>query len=87
MVNPDPHVRTPSRGANIVDQPRMDFEPRFVGEIMPEIALEQNDAGGLQFSQKRAVLRVENRQGLEPDKKMMANGSNGVTAHAASPRP
>jgi hypothetical protein len=59
------------------------LEPSFVGKIMAEIALEENDAGGAQIGKKRAVVVVEDRRRPKANQKMIPHGGDGVPEHAA----
>ena len=83
VVDGDEHALAPGCRTDIGDQPRVALEPGFIGKIMAEIALEENDAGGAQIAKKRTVVVVKNRRRPKADQKMVAGGGDGVPEHAA----
>jgi hypothetical protein len=52
----------------------MAFQPALIWKVVAEIALEQNDAGRFQITQKGAVEIMQNRGRPETDEKMIADG-------------
>jgi len=55
VIDGDEEPLSPRCLADIGDQVGMAFEPVAIGAIMRKIALEQDDAGGLEVAQQRAI--------------------------------
>ena len=73
MIDRDQQPLPPGRRADVVDQPAMAVEPPFVRQIVAKIAFEEDDAGGLQILQERAVAHVEFWRRPETNDKMVAH--------------